>query len=467
MKQHTLQLIVILSLSVSLVLTEDSNQVSSDLSVDKRDAILRDCNPTSSGSRCIIGCPRENRIPGNCPVGKCCRQPPNSNACTKYQGTCIDPADCKDPGYALPWRCPGGNFNVCCIAVGAIACGNGGRCIVDCPRHNRVIPGECPRKTGKCCKPPTDDVACNKEFGNCVQRAQCAPPPKYYLPWRCRGDEDRVCCHDPRFVLIIKWLDCLWRKIEATFYCLSNVRVRVSCILYFYSNDTEVSRETIELQPGQPFITKNFTVPSCYEDYLLVWTVHSDPEHTGYVVLYRCANAWGKKDPHMVTFSGHKYSYQGYCSYTLVKDCRSNSPAFDITADFRGKYNPMEPPTRMVAVSTTVNGYDTYTFRDDHSVLHNGQLVLERELTIAGGMGHITVEDDSVALTLGKDGVSLEWISKEHEASVTIGNDDLAGKLCGMLGDGSPVNDLVKSDGTPTSNVTEFAKSWEIPGSCP
>ncbi|XP_070580691.1 uncharacterized protein [Ptychodera flava] len=465
MKQHTVQLIVILSLSVNLVLTKNINQVSSDLSVEKRDAILVDCNPDSPGSRCILGCPRENKIPGYCPVGKCCRQPPNDLACTKYGGDCIDPANCQSPGYTLPWRCAGGNDRVCCITP-EIECGDGGHCIVDCPRLNR-IEGTCPRNSGKCCKPPTSDVACYKEFGECVDRSDCAPPPKYSLPWRCAGDEDRVCCHDPRFVLVIYWVDCLWRKIEATFYCLSDVPVRITCVLYFYSNGTEVGRETVLLPAGQPYITKNFTVPSCYEDYLLEWIVHSDPEHTGYVVLYRCSNAWGKKDPHMVTFSGHKYSYQGYCSYTLVKDCRSNSPAFDITADFRGKYNPMEPPTRMVAVSTTLNGYDTYTFRDDHSVLHNGQLVLERELSIAGGLGRIKVEDDSVALSLGKDGVSLEWISKEHEASVTIGNDDLAGKLCGMLGDGSRFNDLVKSDGTRTTNVTEFAKSWEIPGSCP
>ncbi|XP_070580688.1 kielin/chordin-like protein [Ptychodera flava] len=469
MKQHTVQLIVILSLSVSLVLTEDSTELSSDLSVEKRDAVLVDCNPKYPGSRCIVGCPKTNIIVGSCGLGDCCAQPTDDDACTDYGGTCVnDPTLCKPPGYTLPWRCTGGNERVCCLPV-KDKCGDGGHCIVGCPYEN-TIPGICPKKGQICCKSPTDDKACDKEFGNCVERGKCTPPPRYSLPWRCDGDAKRVCCHDPRFVMVIYWLNCIARSIKATFYCRSDRPVNITCIIYFKANDTEVSRETVELPSGIPFITKTFIVPSCMEDYRLEWIIHSDPEHRGYVVLCRCTNAYGKKDPHMVTFSGVKYNFQGYCSYTLVKDCRSKSPAFDITADFRGKNDPKEPPTRMVAVSVTVHGYDTYTFRDDYSVLHNGQLVLERELSIAGGMGHITVqEDDSVALSLGKDGISLEWNSREHAASVTIGNDDLAGKLCGMLGDGSRLkgNDLVKSDGTRTSNTTEFAESWEIPGSCP
>ncbi|XP_070580690.1 BMP-binding endothelial regulator protein-like [Ptychodera flava] len=467
MKQHTLQLIVILSLSVNLVLTEDSNQVSSDLSVKKRDAILEDCNPEYFGSRCIIDCPTQNVVPGECPLGKCCKPPENDSGCTVYDGDCTHPADCRGRSYTLPWLCTGGL--VCCIPRTAQPqCGDGGRCIVDCPKENR-IDGDCPGNRRHCCKSPTSDVACNKEFGNCVDRDDCLGPPEYSLPWRCEGDNNRVCCHDPRFVMVIHWVDCLWRKIKATFYCLSDRPIRITCVLRFYSNGTEITRETTLILPGEPFIMKEFTVPSCYEDYILEWRVNTSPPHSGYVVLYRCVNGGGKKDPHMLTFSGVKYNFQGYCSYTLVKDCRSKSPAFDITADFRGRYEPMEPPTRMVAVSTTVNGHDTYTFRDDHSVLRNGKLVLERELTIAGGVGRIKVEDDKVELSLGKEQVSLAWVAKDHAASVTIGSNEFAGKLCGMLGDGSRLmgHDLVKSDGSRTFNTTAFAESWMIPGSCP
>ncbi|XP_070581612.1 BMP-binding endothelial regulator protein-like isoform X2 [Ptychodera flava] len=374
MKQRNLRLIVILSLS--LVLAE---QVSSDFSVEKRDAILKDCNEESPGSRCIVGCPEGQDVkPHDCKFGTCCKQPKNDKACTKFGGECVKPKKCESPGYTLPWRCTGQDKKVCCIAKPGDECGEDGNCIVGCPKKN-VIDGICPKNTGECCRPPKNDKQCKKECGNCVKRKKCESLPKYYLPWRCAGDKDHVCCYDP------------------------------------------------------------------------------------------VAHAYGKKDPHLLTFSGVKYNFQGYCSYTLVKDCRSNSPAFDITADFRGRYEPMEPPTRMVAVSTTVNGYDTYTFRDDHSVLHNGQLVLERELTIAGGVGHIYVEDDRVALFLNEEGVSLEWIAKDHAASVKIGHDELAGKLCGMLGDGTRLkgHDLVKSDGTRTFNTTEFAESWVIPGSCP
>ncbi|XP_070531941.1 serum amyloid P-component-like [Ptychodera flava] len=179
--------------------------------------------------------------------------------------------------------------------------------------------------------------------------------------------------------------------------------------------------------------------------------------------------AGGRRDPHMHTFSGLRYSYQGYCSYTLTRDCRTSTPFFDVSADFRGLFHPYRPPTRMVAVTTRVDGADTYTFLEDHSVLVNGKVAKRRSMVIGENFGYIQANDKKVELRLEKDDVTLTWIGKDHEASVSIGNNDLAGKLCGMFGDGSRVKgqDLLKSDGTKTVNTTEFADSWVIPGSCP
>ncbi|XP_070581563.1 von Willebrand factor-like [Ptychodera flava] len=535
------------SLPQELLFILPERQVSGNFSVEKRefsgkDAIVQDCNATSPGSRCIVGCPIGQHVESSdCTFGTCCKQPKNDGPCTKFSGKCVEPENCQSPGYTLPWRCTDTYNMVCCIAKPGDRCGEGGNCIVGCPNKN-VIAGLCPRATGKCCRPPIDDEVCNIGPGNCVSRKKCSPLPKYSWPWRCAGGDDSVCCYDPEF----SGEDAIVQDCNAT---SPGSRCIVGCPIGQHVESSDCTFGTCCKQPkndrpctkfsGKCVKPENcpspgYTLPwRCPDTYNMVCCIAKPGDRCGeggncivgcpnknvidglcptatgkccrppiddevckngpgncvsrkkcsplpkYSWPWRCADGddriccydpvahgGGEKDPHMLTFSGVKYNFQGYCSYTLVKDCRSNSPAFDITADFRGRYEPMEPPTRMVAVSATVNGYDTYTFRDDHSVLHNGQLVLERELTIAGGVGHIYVEDDRVALFLNIEGISLEWVAKDHAASVTLGHNELAGKLCGMLGDGTRLkgHDLVKLDGTRTFNTTEFAESWVIPG---
>ncbi|XP_070581611.1 alpha-tectorin-like isoform X2 [Ptychodera flava] len=177
----------------------------------------------------------------------------------------------------------------------------------------------------------------------------------------------------------------------------------------------------------------------------------------------------GKGDPHLHTYSGLKYNFQGFCSYTLTRDCRGTPPSFDISADFRGRFHPTEPPTRMVAVTTRVGGSNVYTFLENHAVIVNGVPVFHRILSIGSGLGFIKTGEKGVKLYLKQNDLTLTWNAKVHEVSVSIGNRNLAGYLCGLFGDGSQVKgqDLVKSDGTKTVNTTEFAESWVIPQSCP
>ncbi|XP_070569653.1 uncharacterized protein [Ptychodera flava] len=120
----------------------------------------------------------------------------------------------------------------------------------------------------------------------------------------------------------------------------------------------------------------------------------------------------------------------------------------------------------MVSVTIEIGGADTYTFLEDHSVLVNDRLVESRNITISDDKGSIQADEDSVVLYFKEAGLSLEWTGKDHEALVTIDTDDLAGRLCGLFGDGSRVqgDDLLKSDGTRTTNTTEFAESWVVPG---
>ncbi|XP_070554711.1 BMP-binding endothelial regulator protein-like [Ptychodera flava] len=254
--------------------------------------------------------------------------------------------------------------------------------------------------------------------------------------------------------------------------CLDQVTDRDTIIeITVTQNGTDdvVSQQNVTVVAGQKKIVIVILVPSCYEDYIIHWVLIHRPKYWGIFWIYKCVNGVGKKDPHLSTFSGFHYSFQGYCSYTLVKDCRTSTPTFDISADFRGRDSPTEAPTRMVAVTTRLNNGHTYTFLDDNSIWVDGHLLLDRSLDLRDNIGYVHAKDDSVLLELHHSGLSLLWTGKYHEASVTYGNDEFMGKLCGMLGNGDPERgqDLVKSDGMRTTNVTEFAESWVIPGSCP
>ncbi|XP_077866843.1 hemocytin-like [Saccoglossus kowalevskii] len=61
-----------------------------------------------------------------------------------------------------------------------------------------------------------------------------------------------------------------------------------------------------------------------------------------------------KYDPHITTLDGRQYSFQGICWYTLVKDCDSATPAFEITAELIPRDNTEEVRTRAVAINVTV-----------------------------------------------------------------------------------------------------------------
>ncbi|XP_070534796.1 BMP-binding endothelial regulator protein-like [Ptychodera flava] len=262
------------------------------------------------------------------------------------------------------------------------------------------------------------------------------------------------------------WDTCATKRIRVTIYDIKvkslSVNVKIS------ETDTKVVRldTTIKLK-GATTGSDSFQVPSNAIDYTVDWADQHDPSHNGSIQVSKCAITWG--DPHMRTFSGAKFNFQGRCRYTLVRDCRTSAPSFDISAAFRRRDpNQIDSPTRMVEVTARVKGGNTYTFLEDNSILVDGRQVRENGIFIGDNHGHIQADGHSVKLHLKEAGLALTWIGKKHEVSVSIGNHDLSGKLCGMLGDGSFVrgHDLVKSDGTRTFNTTEFAESWVIPGSC-
>ncbi|XP_070550207.1 BMP-binding endothelial regulator protein-like [Ptychodera flava] len=166
--------------------------------------------------------------------------------------------------------------------------------------------------------------------------------------------------------------------------------------------------------------SESFEVPSNAVDYTIDWEDKRNQSNNGRFEVRKCGGGWG--DPHMRTFSGAKFNFQGRCRYTLVRDCRTSAPSFDISAAFRRRDpDQIDSPTRMVEVTARVKGGNTYTFLEDNSIFVDGRQVQERAIFIGDNHGHIEADGHSVNLHLKEVDLALTWIGKKHEASVSIG----------------------------------------------
>ncbi|XP_006812578.1 BMP-binding endothelial regulator protein-like [Saccoglossus kowalevskii] len=176
----------------------------------------------------------------------------------------------------------------------------------------------------------------------------------------------------------------------------------------------------------------------------------------------------GYGDPHMTTFDALKYDFQGFCNYVLVKDCHSTEPRFKISADFRGRNKPNKPPTRMVAITITAKGLPTIRFLENNSFLINGKLYNGTEAVTGHKFGSVVPDGGTLLLNIPRLKLAATWNGKPHKITINLGDSDMHGKVCGLLGnsDGNPDNDFIKPDGTMASDAKEFGDSWAVPGSC-
>ena len=78
----------------------------------------------------------------------------------------------------------------------------------------------------------------------------------------------------------------------------------------------------------------------------------------------------------MKSLDGLQFSFQGLCWYTLVKDCSSEIPDFEITAKFEPRDDSVEGSikTRTVAFNVTVGDEYVFVNRLDITRVSMGQL---------------------------------------------------------------------------------------------
>ncbi|XP_006824947.1 kielin/chordin-like protein [Saccoglossus kowalevskii] len=169
----------------------------------------------------------------------------------------------------------------------------------------------------------------------------------------------------------------------------------------------------------------------------------------------------GHGDPHMRTFDGRDYSFQGTCWYTLFKDCTVDF-RFEVTVKFEAREDSTADQIRSRIVAFNVTVGDQYAIVDGRDIIkgHTGGQVTavnsifieEKDKTI---MLHFTSKDMTF---------TLDWTLRKHILKVSYYGSFYRGKLCGLMGnaDGDTHNDFKKPDGSTTKDVTEFGETWKV-----
>ncbi|XP_077862547.1 BMP-binding endothelial regulator protein-like, partial [Saccoglossus kowalevskii] len=216
------------------------------------------------------------------------------------------------------------------------------------------------------------------------------------------------------------------------------------------------------------YAEESFLLDDILQDYHIDWYDTARPSYKSSILVNKCGTV--DRDPHVTTFDGVKYEFQGPCTYVLTQDCSDiNNPLFQITADFRGKYSELKSKylTRIDAVNININGNQIVRILKDNTFLINGKLT--KSYTVIGDNdGTVDIKDGHPTVTLYKVGLSLTWLKETSAVDISFTGSEMRGNVCGLLGNnnGNPDDDLMTPNGNIVSDVYEFGESWTVPGSC-
>ncbi|XP_002732861.1 IgGFc-binding protein-like [Saccoglossus kowalevskii] len=165
-------------------------------------------------------------------------------------------------------------------------------------------------------------------------------------------------------------------------------------------------------------------------------------------------------DPHLTTFDGRAYSFQGTCWYTLVKDCLNTNPEFEIRANFAPRDDVDVLKTRTVAINVTV-GEESIIVDTHNTVSGNSNDLKFWERHIDVSFNDNTV---MISFTVKDTTFTLRWKGRKHIFTADVSGTAYHGKVCGLLGnaDGDSHNDFMMSDGKVSKDVNEFGESWKV-----
>ncbi|XP_062996671.1 IgGFc-binding protein-like [Elgaria multicarinata webbii] len=166
-------------------------------------------------------------------------------------------------------------------------------------------------------------------------------------------------------------------------------------------------------------------------------------------------------DPHYRTFDKRQYNFMGTCTYTMVKNCGSDTtlPAFHITAKNENRGSLHVSYIGLVMVQ--VYGYSITVARKEYGLVRvNNQ---RSWLPISLNEGKLRLYQSGTSVIIETDfslRVSYDWNSL---LLVKISSTFFE-KVCGLCGNynGDPADDFKTPGGSLAQSPEEFGKSWKV-----
>ncbi|XP_002731865.1 kielin/chordin-like protein [Saccoglossus kowalevskii] len=168
----------------------------------------------------------------------------------------------------------------------------------------------------------------------------------------------------------------------------------------------------------------------------------------------------GSGDPHILTLDGRIYSFQGVCTYILVKDCSDDDWEITMTNEPTVYYGMNV--SRVSLITARVRDV-VVTLGKDGLIKINGQLVSSAEDAVFGTDKLSLTDRNGVAVFSYYEKFSMSYTDKGYVADVKI-SPGLEGKCCGLLGnnDGDPKNDFLLPNGETAKNKFAFVDYWLV-----
>ncbi|XP_077867181.1 BMP-binding endothelial regulator protein-like [Saccoglossus kowalevskii] len=170
------------------------------------------------------------------------------------------------------------------------------------------------------------------------------------------------------------------------------------------------------------------------------------------------------RDPHIRTFDGLKYDFQGNCSYVLVQDCIHKNPDFVIIAKHRSTKMRHGRHYAVVHGANILVGNDYVKLLQGREVLVNGVISSNKYMNLSSNLVIFTTDIEVRVKVM--QSLEVVW-DGDRNLHVSISS-KMSGKVCGLLGDddNDDTDDFIKPDGTMAQTIEEFGNSWLVPGSC-